>query len=69
MSDQETEDRFMQCQKRVLSVLARSLPRLTMDCQFRSKDRYFIMFSWNSIAKRHAFIGVFSLHPKANCKL
>lgn len=69
MSDQETEDRFMQCQKRVLSVLARSLPRLTMDCQFRSKDRYFIMFSWNSIAKRHASIGVFSLHPKANCKL
>ena len=59
----------MQYQRRVLAVLARSLPRLTMYCQFRSKDRYFIMFSWNSIAKRHAFIGVFSLHPKANCKL
>ena len=69
ISDQETEDRFMQYQRRVLAVLARSLPRLTMYCQFRSKDRYFIMFSWNSIAKRHAFIGVFSLHPKANCKL
>ena len=59
----------MQCYKRVLAVLARSSPRLTMDCQFRSKDRYFVMFSWNSIAKRYAFIGVFSLHPKANCKL
>ena len=59
----------MQYQRRVLAVLARSLPRLTMYCQLPSKDRYFIMLSWNSIAKRHAFTGVFSLHPKANCKL